>query len=252
MSVLLVNGVPGAIPADDLGLVRGLSVFDTFRTYGLVPFRLEAHLSRLIAAAEAMDIPVPGRVFNIQVVLDNLEPDCRIRVLITGSGNWVLDVAPFDLNRIGAPLSVAAIPWCPPAYLPSAIKHTNRAEWQMACRDLGVDEVLLVENGTILEANRSNVIGVIDGRLCTPPVVGRALAGVTRAAMLEAAARIGLRLDEARLPVDAPFEELYLSSTLKELAPVSSIGGHDGPGGGPMGAELHAAFRELVAEECGH
>ena len=119
----------------------------------------------------------------------------------------------------------------------------------LAAKKLGVDEVIFVDPaGNILEANRSNVIAVIDGELVTPPNEAN-LDGVTRGAMLEAAAHSGLSIREASLPLDSVFQELYLSSTLKELAPVARFDGR-AVGGGPLGASLHAAFRALVAREC--
>jgi branched-subunit amino acid aminotransferase/4-amino-4-deoxychorismate lyase len=83
----------------------------------------------------------------------------------------------------------------------------------------------------------------------TPPLRGEQLAGVTRAALLDAAAWIGMPIDEEDVPTWAPFEALYLSSTLKELAPVESIGEEQLRVDHPLGVELLAAFRELVARE---
>ena len=93
--------------------------------------------------------------------------------------------------------------------------------------------------GFVLEGSRSNLWGVVDGVLVTPPVDGRILDGVTRAALLEVCAREGLpcrigplRLEECR--------ELWLSSTLKELAPVVLDGVERS---GPIGRSLHRSFQ---------
>jgi len=55
---------------------------------------------------------------------------------------------------------------------------------------LDPDEQLLIEDddGELLETDRANIFAVIDGVLCTPPADGRLLPGVTRDALLRAAA----------------------------------------------------------------
>lgn len=250
MDTLLVNGQPNTgLPADDLGLHRGLAVFDTVRTYGRIPFRLNAHLERLAASAAAMDITCPDLTIVRDAILENLAPDASIRITLTASNNWILHVRTLDPSYVGRPMRVAPIPWSPSPFLSGLVKHCNRAAWQIAARRLEVDEVLLVHNGHILEANRSNVVAVIDGRLRTTPHDGLALSGITRGALLESAQRAGLPMDEGPIPVDAPFDELYLSSTLKELSAVTHMGHQPGPGEGPLGRALLQAFRELVQEE---
>ena len=158
---------------------------------------------------------------------------------------------PLDRARPGAPVTVARIPWTPTPGLPGSVKHGSRAGWVLASRALGVTEVLLVHAGRILEANRSNVFAARAGALLTPPADGDCLRGVTRGALIEAGRAAGIQIVEAPLDAAGPFDELYLSSTLKELAPVVAIDGVEGPGGGPIGARLLAAFRSLVRREIG-
>ena len=246
-----VDGVEGAgLPGDDPGFTRGWNAFETFRTYGESPFRLEPHLDRLIASCEQMALGVPDRAQLTAELWEHMSPDAVHRLTLTGGGHRVLHIFPVDESRIGAPVTSATFPFRPIGSLPGTVKHGSRAAWMMAAHQLGVTEVLFVDEGFILEANRSNVFAVIEDQVWTPPLDGRQLAGITRSAMLEAAAHIGLPVREAPLSVDAPFDEMYLSSTLKELAPVVQLDGRDGPGGGPIGEILLQAFRDLVDAEC--
>ena len=253
MHRVLVNGVEDAgVPGDDPGLLLGLTVFDTLRTYGSHVFRLDAHLDRLEASARQMGIGLPSRDLIRGEILANVIEDARIRYTVTAGGNRVLDTAPLDAAQVSGPIRVAPVRWDPPDWLPGAVKHGSRASWILAAQRLQVDEVLLVDSGgNILEANRSNVFAVIDGMLCTPPLDGRCLEGVTRRALLDAAAASGLSIVERPVLLESSFDELYLSSTLKELAPVVQMGSGPGPGGGPMGKQLRAAFRTLVKAEIG-
>ena len=251
MGRLLVNGIEDAgIPANDPGLVRGLTVFETMRTYGRVPFRLEQHLDRLEASAETTGIAMPPRSALRAEILAALDDDDQwVRCLLTAGGNRVIETGDIDASRIGRPVSVAFVDWEPTPWLPGSVKHTSRAAWQLAARERGVDEVIFVStDGGLLEANRSNVVAVVDGTVCTSEADGRILAGVTRSTMLEAAGNAGLPVRVGHLPADTDFDELYLSSTMKELAP-TVLGGRTLRG--PVGARLLQAFRDLVLAECG-
>ena len=219
------------------------------RTYGASLFRWDAHKQRLKNSARALQIPFEEDHIEREV-LQAVGVDRRIRITLTGSGNRVVESRPIDPDYVGRPRRVAPIEWTPSIGLPGDVKHTSRASWLASARALGVDEVLLCSaDGRILEANRSNVFAVLGGRMKTPPLRGEQLSGVTRGALIEAAKCIGMSIDEEDLPTWAPFEAFYLSSTLKELAPVESIGDEHLPVDHPLGVELLAAFRELVARE---
>ena len=253
MMRLFVDGEEnGSVPADDPGLLFGLTAFDTMRTYGKVVFRLGAHIERLQYSAESLGIPFPGHETVEQEIASVLADDISIRYMLTGGGRRVMQLAPIKPEKVGGAMQVARMDWDPPEWLPGVIKHGCRAAWVIGARELGVDEVILVDrDGFILEANRSNVVAVVDGVLMTPPLDGRFLSGVTRQALLEVARSAGLRLEERPLPYDSQFEELYLTSTLKEVAPVVEIDGAAGPGAGPLGEALHRAYRDLIAKETG-
>ena len=249
--MILVNGeAVDSLPADDSAVVHGVGVFETLRTYGSIPFRLKAHMSRLQQSAEALGIPC-----DIGLVEAECRSHCRedssLRVTLTGSGNRILQIREIDSSYVASPRHVAAIESPPTIGLPGTVKHTSRVPWLAAAAALDVDEVLLCAlDGRILEANRSNVFAVHGGILKTPPLDGDQLEGVTRGALIDAAQRAGLPLEETALYSWDDFDALYLSSTLKELAPVVRFGEQALPEWEPLGNALLSAFRVLVAEEC--
>ena len=254
MKKVLVNGRENVgLPGDDPGFTRGLNVFETLRTYGRRPFRLEQHLDRLAGSAASLEIPMPDRD-RLREELADLAAradDLVLRVALTAGGNRVTTVEPADTRRIGAPIRVATVAMEPPAFLPGTVKHGSRAAWVVACRQLGVDEVMFVDRrGMVLECNRSNVFAVVDGQLCTPQLDGGLLPGVTRGALLEAALEAGIDVRVGPLPATSPFSELYVSSTLKELAPIVALDGVPMPGWGAMGRALQAGFAVIVQREC--
>ena len=249
--MLWVNGeAVGRIPADDSSIVHGVGVFETLRTYGNIPFRLDSHLRRLSASAEALGIPCDVETIEREC-LQHCQPDISQRITLTGGGNRILQIRPIDASYIGSSLWVAPIESPPTLGLPGTVKHTSRAPWLAAASALDVDEVLLcARDGRILEANRSNVFAVQNGKIKTPPLDGDQLEGVTRGALLEAARASGLPIEEAPLYSWEEFDALYLSSTLKELSPVVKMGEEVLQGWEALGEALLEAFRALVAQEC--
>ncbi len=248
--MILVDGIEsGVIPADDPGLLYGWTAFETLRCYGGVPFRLEQHLDRLAATCPVLALEMPDRQTLRDEVARVSGPDHRVRITLTAGGRRIVDGAPIPEGTVGRDVTVARLAFEPPQALPGSTKHGSRLAWMLAARNAGVDEVLLVDrSGHVLEANRSAVLAVAEGGLWLPPLDGRQLASVTRGAMREAAAAVGLPVREAPLPAALPVDELYLASTLKELSPVIAVDGVSGPGRGPVGTALHAAFRRLVAQ----
>ncbi len=245
-----MNGEDSAgLPGDDLGLLRGLAIFETWRTYGTGLFRLEAHLDRLTDSANTMGLRLPSRAVIRDEISYTLGQDVSQRLTLTSSGNRILQTRAIDAARLGRPVTLGTLTWSGLGDLPGSVKHCLRAPWMLAARRLGTEEVLLVDpQGWLLETNRSNVFAVVHGALVTPPADGRILNGVTRRALIDAAAEVGAPVEVRPLHRDEAVQELYVSSTLKELAPVSALDGRE-LGGGELGEALAAAFRRLALRE---
>ena len=243
------------VSGEDTGLLRGHAVFETLRTLNGVLFRGDQHVRRLLGSAQALGIAAPGHdtlLGELQAAVDGYELAAKVNMVLTGGGQRLVRVAPLDLTRLGAPIRVATRTWEPPPWLDGRSKHCSRALNQAAVMHAGVDEVFwLGRDGSITEATRSNVFAVVKGQLLTPPDDGRILAGVTRAALLQAATEEGLTVREASFGPESTFDELYASSTLKDLAPVVEIDGRSLGGAGPVGQRLLRAFRALMERECG-
>ena len=112
----------------------------------------------------------------------------------------------------------------------SVVEHHRAAR-------LGAGEALVANRrGELCEGTTSNLVVVLDGELCTPPLASGCLPGVTRALLLETAERDGLELVERTVRFEDldRAEEVALVSTGRHLQPVRSIDGRqlsrvDGP-----------------------
>jgi Amino-transferase class IV/Domain of unknown function (DUF374) len=122
------------------------------------------------------------------------------------------------------------------------------ARCHVFARARGAHEALVVDpNGQIVEGTTSNVFIVRGGEVVTPPEEAGLLAGITRAHLIEIAAEIGQPLRFAPLtPSDlASADEVFLSSSLREILPVVRVDDRPVAGGrpGPVTRALHAQFR---------
>lgn len=267
------------VAADEAAFLLGAGLFETLRTYGGTPFRLEAHLCRLRESGETLRIFVRESDEEIAGVLARLVetngvPDARVR--ITASRGRV--TAPVDDEAAPpATLVVAAGPMTPyPAELyengatvvvsdirvnesdPSTFHKTtgymtNLLALRDARRARATEAIRFNTKNRLAEGAVSNVFLVREGRLLTPPVEEGLLPGVTRAAVLELAAEAGVPAEQRPLTVhdllDA--DEVFLTNAIMELLPVVRVERREIGAGrpGPVWRRLAEAYREAVRRE---
>jgi branched-chain amino acid aminotransferase len=120
-------------------------------------------------------------------------------------------------------------------------------------RAAGAHEALLLDDrGFVTEGSSSNVFAVRGGRVATPPLAAGILAGVTRGIVLALAHALGVPAEEVPLrPEDLEgADEVFITSTIREIVPVTRLGDHAVGAGrpGPVTAGLHAAFRRRASD----
>lgn len=260
----------------DRGFLYGDSVFETIRTYGGEPFALAEHVARLERSAARVGIamPLPAADFAMEIrvaVRAARNPESYARAMLTrGSGPVGLDPA-----LASAPLRVILVePLSPPPieryrdgvkvvtvrteragdatgggakvgnYLASllALQHAKRH---------GADEAIILDTaGRVIEGTTCNVFLVRGGELVTPPEGSGLLPGITRAQILDVAAelRLPVRFDTITPDDLAAADEVFITSSIREVFPVVRIDDRVVAGGKPgsVTRALHAAFRTRV------
>ncbi len=225
----------------DRGFLHGDSVYEVVRTYGLAPFEIDAHLSRLRASADRIALRLPWeeprlREEILRVVAasrggDAPDPEAApwnrgeraVRVVVTrGSGELGLDPAlavaplvvvlalplrgpPHEAYRTGVPAWPFGGPGGPSRGGDPAAKTGEHLFHVLAvgeARAHGAHEALLVDGaGCVTEGASSNVFAVRSGTLVTPPLAAGILAGVTRGVVTGLARELGIPLEERPLPL---------------------------------------------------
>ncbi|SDU73966.1 aminotransferase class IV [Jiangella alkaliphila] len=267
----LLDESDATVSVFDHGLTVGDGVFETVKVVGGVSFALGRHLARLGRSAAGLGLPAPDPVevakaceqVAVQATGDGVY---RLRMTYTGG------VAPLGSQRgdAGPTLVIALAPAAPQppvttvAVVPwprnergalAGLKTTSYAENVVAldrAAAAGASEALCADTrGRLCEGTGSNVFVVVGGRLLTPSTATGCLAGVTRDLVIE-------WCDAAEADVDLGVldtaDEIFLTSTTRDVQPVSSVVWPDGrrrelPAPGPVTARAAATFAERAAAD---
>ena len=115
--------------------------------------------------------------------------------------------------------------------------------------DRNAADALLVRDGVVTEAAAGNLFIVRDGVLLTPPKDWRILPGITRDFVLELADRAGITRREVDLPLETvqSADEIWITSSTKEILPVTRLDGSPVGNGhpGPVWQRLIELFQKL-------
>ncbi|WP_328324773.1 MULTISPECIES: aminotransferase class IV [unclassified Streptomyces] len=249
----------------DHGLTVGDGIFETVKATGGRPFALTRHLDRLTRSARGLGLPDPDpdevRRACAAVLDANPVPLGRLRITYTGGlsplGSDRGDAGPTLVVALGGtkrrPDTTAAItvPWARNERSAVAgLKTTSYAENVVAlarAHEQGATEALFANTtGALCEGTGSNVFVVVDGELHTPPLSSGCLAGITRALAVE---WTGARESELPLDVLERADEIFLTSTLRDVQAVHRIDGRqlaDAPG--PVTSKAMRIWDERAAE----
>jgi branched-chain amino acid aminotransferase len=258
----------------DNGFTFGDGVYETLRTYGGRPFHLDRHLRRLRASAGMLGIGIPRPDVALAEDLDRLleraaNPESYIRVIVSrgvGEISYRFDrvkgptivmaaraYEPFAdaWYRDGIAVILSSLRRNSPRALDPAMKSCNLINNILAVREAqargAVEPIMLNEAGEVAEGASSNVFVVERGALLTPPLEAGILPGVTRELVLELAPAEGVATREDAVDVERLLgaDEVFVTSTLKEVMPVATIDGKRiGKGrAGPVTTRLLEAYR---------
>ncbi|MEU1377628.1 aminodeoxychorismate lyase [Streptomyces triculaminicus] len=250
----------------DHGLTVGDGVFETLRTTAGRPFAMTRHLARLARSAQGLGLPGPDldevRHACAAVLEANPMPLGRLRITYTGglsplgsdrgTAGPTLIVALSETTRRADTTAAVTVPWTRNERGALAgLKSTSYAENVVAlerARQQGATEALFANTvGALCEGTGSNVFVVLDGELHTPPVASGCLPGITRALVME-----WTGAHESDLPLEAldRAEEIFLTSSLRDVQAVHALDGRQLPGApGPVTAKAMRVFDERAAAD---
>jgi branched-chain amino acid aminotransferase len=259
------------VPVLDRGFLFGDSIYEVVRTSAGVPFAWPEHYARLrlSAAALLLELDLPETTIARRVaatVAAAKHGDSYVRIVVTrGTGSapnidlayatgkpcWAILVRPL-VPISGQPARVAIVQRLrnDRRALDPATKsgnYLNNVLGLAEAKQLGATDCLMCNQlGFVTEASTSNVWARIDGVWCTPPLTSGILAGVTRALLIDCLQQHGHAVAERDLtPADIEnAEEVVLSSSLRDVSPVTHLNGRARNDGkpGPAAMRLLSEF----------
>jgi len=245
--------------------------FETMRAYGGRIFRLQGHLDRLYASAQFLGTAAPSDRPRLARQLTNAlkrsgvkEAVVRVALLPRPGGpaqpSIVVQPAqrpPASAYRKGLRIAVVPARKFSVGSISPQAKYSARLGSVLAVMEAQlrkVDEALFLDaGGSVTESTASNFGIIRQGVLQTPPCWLGLLAGITREVLEELADQMRLPMREVPLTRHDLYnaDEAFMTSTLKEVMPVTWIDGRRIGGGrpGPITKRLLRAFRALVSRE---
>lgn len=265
------------VPILDRGFLYADSVFETIRGYGRGPFLLGDHLDRLRRSAATLFMPVPWTDAELERIVATLgersgiaEPTFRITVTRGEGGSGLsfpepqrprliaicrpVPEFPPGLHTDGVAVMVPESSTAKTGRVPGDVKSGSYLSNVLALREArakgGFDALLRGGDGTWSEGTTANLFVVRDGRLTTPGLSSDILPGITRALVLAVTREEGLDVHEGPVGDGLLFgaDELFLTSSIKEVVPVVRLEGRALGDGrpGPITRHVQTLFRAGV------
>lgn len=273
-AVVYLNGefVPedtACVSIQDRGFIFGDGVYEVIPAYGGHLFRLAQHLHRLDDSLAGIRLTNP---------LDHARWRALLEGLIDRNGGGDLSVY-VQVTRGRAPrnhafpagaapsvlASCSPLNGNPPAVLTAGVGAITAEDirWKYChikaitllpnvllrqqALDAGAVEAILVRDGQVTEGAASNVFTVAAGVITTPPKGPYLLPGITRDLIIELARGAGMPCREAPIAEQAlaAAEEIWLSSSTREVLPVTRLNGTPVGGGrpGPLWQRIHTLYQ---------
>jgi branched-chain amino acid aminotransferase len=238
------------------GLHYGTGVFEGMRAYdtpeGAAIFRLDAHMHRMVASADAYEIKIPFSVetlsdASVEVVRANELKNAYLRPIA------FYDAHTFHLAPRASPVAVAIIAIPGKAYIPGGVEkgtrvmlssirrindatlppwvkcsghYTNSVRALQQAQRAGFDDAILLNTrGDVAEGSGANLFLVKGGKVITNDKEASIVMGITRDSVLTIARDLGIPV-EVRPMTEADLrgaDEVFFSGTAVEVTPITEV-----------------------------
>lgn len=273
MSICFLNGefLPlgeARIPVLDRGFIFGDGIYEVIPVYAREPFFIDWHLNRLQASADGIKLANPyardSWVGLVRSLVERNEwDDQSVYIQVTRgvaprNHAFPIGVKPtvfMMTNPLATPPAahyeqgVPAVTLEDNRWLRCNLKTTAllaNCLLRQEAEEAGCPEAVLIRDGFLTEASSCNVFVVKNGTILTPPKDHLILPGITYDVVIELARKKGLPLEVRPVSVAEvkSADELWLTSSTKEVMPITTLDGRPVGRGkpGPMFDRMRVLF----------
>lgn len=262
----------------DRGFIYGDGVYELVPVYGREPFRLPQHLARLQRSMDGIGLANPHTSAQWEAIIRDLVArqsfaDQGVYFQVTRGvakrdHSFPTGVAP-TVFMMSNPL---ATPTREQVEHGVAVVTAEDNRWhrcdlktisllgnvlmRQLATEQGAVETVLFRDGFLTEASASNVLIVRDGTIVVPPKDNMILPGITYDATMEFARDAGVPLVMRPVPRAEALaaDEMWLSSSTKEVLAITTVDGKPFAGGkpGPVFRKLWAVFQSRKPRAVAH
>jgi D-alanine transaminase len=241
----------------DRGFIYGDGVYELIPVYGGEPFRLPQHLARLQRSLDGIGLANPHSDAQWEKIVRDLVarqpyPDQGVYFQVTrGAAKrdhaFPQGVAP-TVFMMSNPLATPAREQVERgvAVVTAEDNRWHRCDlktisllgnvlMRQLAAEQGATETVMFRDGFLTEASASNVLIVNDGTIIVPPKDNLILPGITYDATMEFAREAGVPLVMRPVPRAEALaaDEMWLSSSTKEVLAITTVDGKPFAGGKP-------------------
>jgi D-alanine transaminase len=253
----------------DRGFIYGDGVYELVPVYARQPFRMPQHLKRLQASLDGIRLANPMDEAGWSRLVTDLVarqpfPDQGVYLQVTRGVAKRDHAFPKDTvptvfmmsNPLVTPSAeqvargVAAVTAEDNRWLRCDLKTISllgNVLMRQLAADAGAVEAVMFRDGWLTEASASNVLIVKGGTIVAPPKDNRILPGITYDATAEFAREAGMPIEirPVRREEALAADEMWLSSSSKEVVAITTLDGRPFAGGvpGPVFKRMHAVFQ---------
>lgn len=259
----IISEEEATLKITDLSIQRGYGIFDFLKTVGGKPVFLEDHLDRFYSSAEQMRLPVKPKRSEltelITMLIDkNKLSESGLRITLTGGyspdgfniaseSNIIVTQQDFVINRdFEKSISLMTYDYQRQFASAKTLDYLKAIWLQPVLKEKGAEDILYHDHGMLRECPRANFFLVNDkDEILTSK--SNILKGVTRKHILKFDGQ-NFKIAERELTTDdlQQAKEAFISSTTKNILPVSKIDGRV-LGDGTPGPVTRALMKEFDA-----
>lgn len=242
--------IADALPLDprDRGLLLGDGIFETLLVLNRTPLWANMHLARMEGAAKELGISFARDVIDdavAEILVDAPETHQALRITLTrggstralgsngGTPSLLITLDPFDPALMFQPVTLATSsirrnPSSPSSHIKTLSYIDNIAAAREASAKGMEDALMLNMSGAAACSTIANLFLIKNGTLITPARDQGILTGVTRQALISAAAQLGIATEERVVMPEELLsaDAVFLTNSLRFIRPVKSLDQH--------------------------